>query len=83
MSDYHSTTGLLLPQSLVHVTALKINDGETIIKCTCKIFDVIKVAGHQQTPLWPQGEELIPDSSLTCLHCHFYRDHLLGMYEKL
>ena len=83
MSDYHSTTGLLLPQSFVHVTALKMDDGETLIKCTCEIFDIIKVAGHQETPLWPEEQELVPDSSLTCLHCRFYRDHLLGMYEKL
>ena len=83
MTDYNSTTGLLQPQSFVHVTALKMDDGETILKCTCEIFNIIKSAGHQETPLWPENEELIPDASLTCLHCHFYQNHLMGIYEKL
>ena len=34
----------------------------------------LKLLDINKPPLWPQGEELIPDSSLTCLHCHFYRD---------
>ena len=63
ITDYSSTTGLFLPQSFVHVTAIKMDDGET--------------------SLWPEDDELVPDASLTCLHCHFYRDHLMGMYEKL
>ena len=83
MTDYNSTTGLLLPQSFAHVTAIKLDDGETILKCTCDIYNVIQAAGLQQTPLWPQDEELIPDSSMTCMHCRFFRNHLLGMYEKL
>ena len=83
MTDYNSTTGLLLPQSFAHVTAIKLDDGETILKCTCDIYNVIQAVGLQQTPLWPQDEELIPDSSMTCMHCHFFRNHLLGVYEKL
>ena len=59
------------------------DDGETVLKCTCDIFNLIKRAGHQETPLWPEDDELVPDSSLTCLHCPFYRDHLMSMYEKL
>ena len=83
MTDYSSTTGLLLPQSFVHVTAIKIDNGKTVLKCTCDIFNLIKRAGHHETPLWTEDDELVPDISLTCLHCHFYRDHLMGMYEKL
>ena len=83
MTDYSSTTGLLLPQSFVHVTAIKMDAGKTVLKCTCDIFNLIKRAGHQETPFWPEDDELVPDASLTCLHCHFYRDHLMGMYEKL
>ena len=79
MTDYNSTTGLLQPQSFVHVTALKMDDGETILKCTCEIFNIIKSAGHQETPLWPENKELIPDASLTCLHCCFYQNHLMGI----
>ena len=83
MTNYNSTTGLLQPQSFVHVTALKMDDGETILKSTCEIFNIIKSAGHQETPLWPKNEELIPDASLTCLHCRFYQNDLMGIYEKL
>ena len=83
MTDYSSTTGLLLPQSFVHVTATKIHNNETVLKCTCDIFNIIKRAGHQETPLWPEDDEVVPDASLTCLHCRFYRDHLMGLYEKL
>ena len=32
--------GLLLPQSFVHVTALKMDDGETLIKCTWPIHHI-------------------------------------------
>ena len=56
MTDYISTIGLLLPQSFVHVTAIKIDSGETVLKCTCDIFNLIKRAGHQETPLWPEGD---------------------------
>ena len=59
------------------------NDGETVLKCTCDIFNLIKRAGHQEAPLWPEDNEVVPDATLTCLHCHFYRDHLIGIYEKL
>ena len=83
ITDYSSTTDLLLPQSFVHATAIKMDERETVLKCTCDIFNLIKRAGHQETPLWPEDDELVPDASLTCLHCHFYRDHLMNMYEKL
>ena len=83
MTDYSSTAVLFLPQSFVHVTSIKMDDGETVLKCTCDIFNLIKRAGYQETPLWPVDDELVPDASLTCLHCHFYRDHLMAMYEKL
>ena len=83
MTDYSSTTGLLLPQSFVHVTTTKIHNNETVLRCTCDIFNIIKRAGHQETPLWPEDDEVVPDASLTCLHCCFYRDHLMGLYEKL
>ena len=58
MTDHSSTTGLLLPQSFVYVTATKIHNNETVLKCTCDIFSIIKRAGHQETPLWPEHDKL-------------------------
>ena len=42
--------------------------------------NLIQRAGHQEVNLWPE-EELIPDSTLTCMHCRFYRDYLLNAYQ--
>ena len=29
------------------------------------------------------GEEFVPDSSLTCMHCRFDKDHLHNAYERI
>ena len=67
MNDINPSTGLLIPQSFVHVTCLSNLGVEPVIKCSCGIFNLIQRAGHQEVHLWP-GEELIPDSTLTCMH---------------
>ena len=33
------------------------------------IFNLIKRAGYQETPLWPE-DELLSEASLTCLHSY-------------
>ena len=81
MNDYSPTTGLLLPQGFVHVTCKKIN-GQTVLQCTCAIYDLIKRAAHQDINI-QDGDEAIPDLTLTCMHCTFFEEHLLDSYQKL
>ena len=51
MNDINPSTGLLIPQSFVHVTCLLNIEADPIIKCSCGIFNLIKRAGHQQVNL--------------------------------
>ena len=48
----------------------------------CQIYNLIERAANQDTPLWPD-EHGVPDDSLTCMHCRFFKDHLMNAYEKL
>ena len=82
MNDINPSTGLLIPQSFVHVTCLSNLGVEPVIKCSCGIFNLIQRAGHQEVHLWP-GEELIPDSTLTCMHCRFYHEYLLNAHQDI
>ena len=82
MSDYNPTTGHLLPQSFVHVYAMKCENAQPIFRCTCQIYNLIERAENQDTPLWPD-EHNVPDDSLTCMHCRFFNHHLMNAYEKL
>ena len=81
MNAYNPTTGFLMPQSFVHVSCTNEN-GNLFLRCTCRIYDIIQRAAKQETPLSP-GEEFVPDSSLTCMHCRFYKDHLNNAYERI
>ena len=37
---------------------------------------------HQEVPIWPEDDPY-PDQGLTCMHCRFYKDHLLNAYENI
>ena len=82
MTDYNPTTGHLLPQSFVHVSATKCENGQPILRCTCAIYNLIERAANQDQDIWP-NEHNIPDDSLTCMHCQFFNEHLMNAYEKL
>lgn len=82
MNDYHPSHGVLLPNSFVHVTCYKDEGNGPVVKCTCAIFALIQRSAHQGTDLWPQ-EEVIPDQSLTCMHCRYYTEFLLGAWAKV
>ena len=81
MNDYNLTTGYLMPQSFVHVSCTN-EDGNLFLRYTCRIYDIIQRAAKQETPL-SSGEEFVPNFSLTCMHCRFYKDHLNNAYEKI
>lgn len=81
MNDYNRR-GIMLPQSYVHVTCTHLDGRERILQCTCAIYDVIKRAAHQGIDILP-GEEAVPDETLTCMHCRFYREHLMNGYIRV
>ena len=81
INDYNPTTEYLMPQSFIHVSCTN-EDGSQFIRCTCKIYDIIQRAAKQETPLSP-GEESVPDTTLTCMHCRFYKEHLNNVYERI
>ena len=40
------------------------------------------MSSHEEVPLWPDDEQYL-HQSLTCMHCRFYKDHLVNTYEKI
>ena len=82
MNDYNPTTGLLLPQGFVHVTCTTFHGQQPLIHCTCTIFNLIKRAAHQMVKLWPGGDA-VPDDSLTCMHCRFFKENLMDAYNQI
>ena len=43
---------------------------------------MIQRAAQQDTPI-STSEYIIPNEDLTCMHCQYYREHLLQAYEKV
>jgi hypothetical protein len=80
LSDYDSSTGLLLPNSFVHVQRLPSETGELMMKCSCKSYEVVEKAVLHQESLLP-GEEAVLAENLTCMHCRFFKDKLVGSFE--
>ena len=47
MNDVDKETGVLKPNSFIHVICTRDANGEIILTCTCKIFDFIHQTAHQ------------------------------------
>ena len=82
MNDVDRDTGVMKPNSFVHVTYTTDENGEILFTCTCKVFDFICQTAHQQNPIWPL-EDTIPDTSFTSLHCRFFKDYLINVCTKV
>ena len=84
MSDYSPSTGNLYPLSYVHVTCTTTQThGEGIfLKCTCQIYNTIQCAGLSGIDL-SEGEDVVLDISITCMHCRFFKDYLLKYRRNL
>ena len=80
MSDYSADTGKLKTLSYVHVTTTN-NGQDLFIQCTCQIYNTIKCARLSQVDL-QDGQDVVLDESLTCMHCRFYKEHLHQYREK-
>ena len=78
MSDYNCTTGNLSPLSYVHVTCTtgEANSQNVLLRCTCHIYNTIQCAGLSEIEL-SNGEDAVLDETMTCMHCRFFKEHLL------
>ena len=76
-------TAHLIPKSFVHIECTKgANDEDIFIRCTCNIYNLIQRAAHQESHILP-GEDVVLDENLTCMHCRFFREHLLDAYTTV
>ena len=82
MNDYQPTSGVLLPNSFVHVTCFMDDPEGPIVKCTCAIFALLQRCAHQGIELRP-NEEVLPDEKMPCMHTRFYREYLIGGYDSM
>ena len=74
MNDY-SVNGHLMPNSFAHISS-KFTDGDTpVICCSCQIYNFIQNVEIEE------GSEIAPETS--CMHCHFFQEHLLNAYEVI
>ena len=84
MNDMDSDTGVLKPNDFVHVTCIKNFSDENVLSCTYEIFNMIRHAGHQEHRILPEEQaNVYPDTSMTCLHCRFYKYHLVNAHTNL
>ena len=84
MSDYNASTRNLSPLSYVHVTCIASERGNQniLLKCTCHIYNTIQCTGLSGTDL-SQGEDVVLDDSMTCMHCRFFKDNLVKLKGNL
>ena len=70
---------------ILYMLCIKDEFSPPIIRCSCVIYKIIQHSQKGKTPIWPiqEGEE---DESLeetfTCMHAHFYREHLVTAFEE-
>ena len=82
ITDYNPTNGNIVPGSFVHVTQQFDFEGNSLISCTCEIYQHLHVVAYSQN-LGQQNEELLPDSTITCMHCRYFLDELDKAYDTL
>ena len=85
MNDYHTSTGVLLPTSFVHITCIKDEFCQPIIRCSCTIYKMIQRSQKGKTPVWPMEEDEEDESlveTFSCMHACFYREHLVTAFEE-
>ena len=85
MNNYHASTGVLLPTNYVHVTCIKKEFAEPIIRCSCVTYEIIQCSQKGKTPIWPrkegEEEESLADT-FTCMLSRFYQEHLLTAFDE-
>ena len=69
MNDYHTSTGVLLPTSFVHITCIKDEFCQPIIRCSCAIYKMIQRSQKGKTPIWPMEEDEDDQSLVETFSC--------------
>ena len=82
MNDYSKSTGAFIPTKYVHVKCIRISENDIALHCSSDMYSYIQMSSHQEVPLWPEDEPYL-DQSLTCMHCRFYKDHLVNACENI
>ena len=82
MNDINPTTGLLVPNSFVHVTCRRHSNGEMMVTCTCDIYNLIQRAATKNLEILP-GKDTVLDNNLTCMHCRFFTENLTNMHDSM
>ena len=77
LPDYDPETGEMLPCSFVHVTSFLSETGDLLMRCTCKIYNLLQKTILHKLPLQPgvDGEDFLAESN-TCMHCRFFKSNL-------
>ena len=81
MNDINPTTGLLLPNSFVHVTCKRHTNEESLVTCSCDIYRLIQRSANSSVDILP-GEDIVLDGALTCMHCRFFIENLTNIHNN-
>lgn len=85
MSDYDCKSGFLSPSSFVHVTCTfptENHEENYLLKCSCQAYSVMQNIAISNVTT-PCGDSVLDHKSVTCMHCRFYKEHLLKHRLKL
>ncbi|MCG8621712.1 MAG: hypothetical protein MJE68_06895 [Proteobacteria bacterium] len=82
ITDYNGINGNLVPGSFVHVTRQPDSEGNSLISCTCDIYNHLKgILYEKNNPA--TNEELFPDIDITCMHCRYFSEELENAYYRV
>ena len=82
MNEYSKSTGAFIPKKYVHVKCINTSENDIALHCSCDMYSYIQMSSHQEVPLRPEDEPYL-DQGLTCMHCRFYKDHLVNAYDNI
>ena len=84
LSDYDTTTGVLLPLSYVHVNCITTNEAPGyILTCSCNMYELMKSAAISKSSFVDDDTTVLDHETLTCMHCRFYKEHLHQFKDSL
>lgn len=87
MSDYDCRSGALCPSSYVHVTCTLLSENceeNYLLKCSCQTYNIMQnIAVTNMASSLPCEYSILDHASITCMHCRFYKEHLLQHRHKL
>ena len=85
-SDYDTTTASLSPLFYVHVTRAILDDthdSHHLFTCFCKVYNMMKCVVMSEKTHMQLQDTVLYHSSMTCMHCRFYKEYLHSLRHKL